>query len=163
MKIIGNNALDEAQVEELMRSSWTIRLATLGPGEQINLTALWFGWAGERVYAFTRGQKVENLRRNPSCTLLVDHNESYPELLGVMLQGRGRLLENAAEENGDEYLDSVIRDQMGEKYADGGFGDPANRRNQSTAMGRNWRWVVVSPDRCFSWDNRKLPKPKQPA
>jgi hypothetical protein len=33
-------------------------MATLGPRERINLTALWFGCAGGKVYAFTRGQKV---------------------------------------------------------------------------------------------------------
>ena len=49
MKIIGKIALDEAQVEELLCSSWTIRLATLGPGEHINLTALWFSWDNRRA------------------------------------------------------------------------------------------------------------------
>ena len=68
---------------------WVIR-------DRLNLTALWFCWAGGRFYCFTRGQKVVNLRRNPSCTVLVDRGHLYPELHGAMIHARGRILEDAA-------------------------------------------------------------------
>jgi hypothetical protein len=45
---------------------------------------------------------------------------------------------------------------MGAKYA-GGHGEPATpTRNESTARGRNWRWVVFEPSRTVTWDNHKL-------
>jgi len=156
MKISGSPGLDREQIDELMREAWIVRLATHGPGERINLSPLWFCWAGEKIYAFTRGQKVENLRRNPACTMTVDRNERYPELQGVMWEGTARVLEDAAAENADEHLDSEVRDRMGEKYAQGGFGGPEKRRNESTAMGKSWRWIVFTPERGFTWDNRKL-------
>ena len=34
------------ELDELMSTSWNMRVATVGPGERINLTPLWFGWAG---------------------------------------------------------------------------------------------------------------------
>jgi nitroimidazol reductase NimA-like FMN-containing flavoprotein (pyridoxamine 5'-phosphate oxidase superfamily) len=157
----GATALDEEQIDALMTESWIIRLATHGPGDRINVTPLWFCWAGGKIYAFSRGQKVENLRRNPSCTVIADRNERYPELQGAMFQGTGRILEDAAEEAADDHLDSVVRDRMGRKYQEGGFGDPTNTRNESSAMGANWRWIVVTPDRCISWDNAKLRRSKR--
>src|SRR3981189_788217 len=75
------------ELDELMSTSWNMRVATMGPGERINLTPLWFGWAAGRVYFFGRGQKIANLRRSPVCTVLVDRNEQYAELEGAMLDG----------------------------------------------------------------------------
>ena len=45
-------ALDAGQIDELMGSQWNMRIASLGPGARINLTPMWFGWAGGRVYFY---------------------------------------------------------------------------------------------------------------
>jgi nitroimidazol reductase NimA-like FMN-containing flavoprotein (pyridoxamine 5'-phosphate oxidase superfamily) len=151
-------ALDEKQLDEMMGTSWNLRIATVGPGERINLTPLWFGWGGGKIYTFCRGQKIVNLRRNPNVTVLVDVNERFPELQGAMFQGKAQILEDAAAEAADPHLDEV-RQQMGQKYA-GGHGEtgaPA-ARFEASARGRNWRWVVLAPDRTVTWDNFKLPK-----
>ena len=55
----------------------------IGPGDRINLTPLWFGWARGNIYFYCRGQKVVNLRRDPVATVLVDRNERFPELQGA--------------------------------------------------------------------------------
>ncbi len=148
-------ALTPDEIDEIMTSSWNMRIATIGPGERINLTPLWFGWAGGRVYTFCRGQKVANLRRNPAATVLVDRNERFPELQGVMLQGRATVLEDEAAENADPHLEEA-RVQMGAKYAVGREQPSGGERNASTARGRNRRWVVLEPERVVTWDNFKL-------
>lgn len=148
-------ALTPGQLDELMTTSWNMRIATLGPGDRVNLTPLWFGWAGGKVYTYCRGQKVENLRRNPVVTVLVDRNERFPELQGAMFQGRATVLEDAAAEDADEHLEE-IRVQMGAKYA-GGHGGPAvAQRNAASARGRNWRWVRIDQQRTVTWDNKKI-------
>jgi nitroimidazol reductase NimA-like FMN-containing flavoprotein (pyridoxamine 5'-phosphate oxidase superfamily) len=151
-------ALSDAQIDELLTAQWNMRIASVGPAARINLTPMWFGWAGGRIYFYGRGQKVVNLRCDPRCTVLVDRNEKFPELQAVMLQGRAQVLEDAAMEANDPYL-SEVRVQMGRKY-NGGHGraavaDPAP--NGATAAGRNRRWVVMVPQRQVSWDNFKLP------
>lgn len=158
-KIPKELGLTDAEVDELMTTTWNMRVASVGPGDRINLTPLWFGWGGGNVYFYCRGQKITNLRRNPRATILVDRNERFPELQGVMLQGTARVLEDAEAENGDPHLEGV-RWQMGTKYA-GGHGEPAppageKVRNGATARGRGWRWVVFTPERAVSWDNTKL-------
>lgn len=152
-------ALTAEQLDELMTTSWNMRIATLGPGTRINLTPLWFGWAGGRVYFYARGQKIANLRRSPSCTVLVDRNERFPELQGAMLQGTAVVLEDAAMEDADPHLEEA-RWQMGRKYS-GGHGESAapegeKVRNPASARGRAWRWVVVTPDESVTWANKKL-------
>jgi nitroimidazol reductase NimA-like FMN-containing flavoprotein (pyridoxamine 5'-phosphate oxidase superfamily) len=154
-------SLDDDQLDEMMRTSWNMRIATVGPGERLNLTPLWFGWAGGRIYAFCRGQKIVNLRRNPNVTILVDRNERFPELQGAMFQGRAVILEDQAAEAADPHLDEA-RSQMGAKYA-GGHGEPAPAagepapRFEASARGRNWRWISLTPDHVVTWDNLKLP------
>ena len=150
-------ALDAKQIDEIMTQQWNMRIASLGPRDFINLTPMWFGWAGGRVYFYGRGQKIVNLRRTTACSVLVDRNEKFPELQAVMIQGKARVLEDAAAEAADPHLPEA-RVQMGRKY-NGGHGaaavaDPPP--NGATAGGRNRRWVVVVPDRIVTWDNFKL-------
>lgn len=154
-------ALTDEQLDEMMTTSWNMRVATVGPGTRINVTPLWFGWAGGRIYFYCRGQKIVNLRRNPSCTVLVDRNERFPELQGAMFQGTATVLEDAAAEAADPHLEEA-RWQMGTKYA-GGHGEAAPAsgekvRNEASARGSTWRWVVVQPDRTVTWDNFKIPR-----
>ena len=150
-------ALTQDELDEMMTTTWNMRVATVGPGDRINLTPLWFGWAGGSVYFYCRGQKIANLRRAGTCTVLVDRNEQFPELNGAMLQGTARILETVEEEAADAHLDAV-RDQMGAKYA-GGHGEPATEPPApfaASARGRSWRWVVFTPTHVVTWDNRKI-------
>jgi nitroimidazol reductase NimA-like FMN-containing flavoprotein (pyridoxamine 5'-phosphate oxidase superfamily) len=150
-------ALDAGQIDELMTSQWNMRIASLGPGSRINLTPMWFGWAGGRIYFYGRGQKVVNLRREAACSVIVDRNEKFPELQAVMIQGQAQVLEDAAAEQADPFL-AEARQQMGIKY-NGGHGKPPVDEpppNGASAGGRNRRWVVVTPDQVVTWDNFKL-------
>ncbi len=150
-------ALDADQIEEIMTTTWNCRIATVGPGTRINLTPMWFGWGGGKVYIYGRGQKVVNLRRNPECTIIVDRNEKFPELQAIMMQGRAVVLEDADAEAADAHLDEV-RNQMGRKY-NGGHGQPPSDDpppNSATARGANGRWMVFTPDSQVTWDNFKL-------
>lgn len=154
-------ALDSRQIDEILASTWNCRIATIGPGSRINLTPMWFGWAGNRLYIYGRGQKVVNLRRDPTCTVIVDRNEKFPELQAIMLQGQATVLEDADAEASDPHL-SQARVQMGRKY-NGGHGQPAVAdppANAATARGRNGRWIVFQPDAQVTWDNFKLAKLK---
>ena len=38
-------SLTKDELDDLMLTSWNMRVATIGPGTRINVTPLWFGWA----------------------------------------------------------------------------------------------------------------------
>lgn len=150
-------ALTPAQIDEIMDTEWNLRIATIGPKSRINLTPMWFGWGGGRIYLYGRGQKVVNVRRNPDCTVIVDRNARFPELQGIMLQGKARVLETSADEQADPHL-AEVRVRMGRKY-NGGHGAAPSASpppNMATASGRNRRWLVLVPTHVISWDNLKL-------
>lgn len=146
--------LTDAEVDALLRSETRLRIATVGPGSEINLTPMTFGWAGGRVYIYGRGQKIANLRRNPIASVLVDVGESWRELKGVMLRGRARVLESAEEEAADPHLAEAQRD-LGRKH--GLVRDGAAAPYAATAAGRSRRWIVFSATAIVSWNNARLP------
>lgn len=150
-------ALTPEQIDHILLNEWNMHIATAGPGQRINLTPMWFGWAGGKIYTHGRGQKVINLRQNPTCTVLLDRNEKFPELQGIMMLGTATVLEDAAAENADPHLREVQK-QMGVKY-NGGHGKPAVADPQpfaASASGSTRRWIVFTPETTVTWDNFKL-------
>ena len=97
-----------------MRAESRLRIATIGSGNEINLTPMTFGWAGGRVYIFGRGQKIANLRRRSAATVLVDTGERWRDLKGIMMIGAARVLESAEDEAADDHLGSAQLN-LGEK------------------------------------------------
>ena len=73
-------ALTPEQQDEILGSQWNMRISTVSPSGRINSTPLWFAWHAGKIWAYCRGQKVDNMRRDPRCTVLVDRNEQFLEL-----------------------------------------------------------------------------------
>ena len=143
-------ALSDEEIDDVMTDQWNLRIATIGPGTKINLTPMWFGWVQGKIYISARGQKVVNLRRNPQCTVLVDKNEKFPELQGIMMDCRAVVLESEEEEEGDLGLKEA-RIYMGEKY-NGGHGQPIAfppKPMAGKAGGENRRWLVLTPEKYY--------------
>jgi hypothetical protein len=96
-------ALTEEELDSLMTSSWNMRIATASTSGRINLTPMWLARVQGKIYFTGRGQKIVNLRENPTANVLVDGNERFPELVGAMFQGTAQVREDAAaEEAGHE-------------------------------------------------------------
>ena len=145
--------LSATECDELMRNETRLRIATIGPDTEINLTPMTFGWANDLVYIFARGQKVVNLRRNSTATILVDVGTSWRDLQGVMMRGRAKVLENGAEEDADEWLQ--------EAQINLGFKHGLRKKGEvqpyaASATGNTRRWIVFKPSTVVSWDNSKL-------
>jgi hypothetical protein len=87
--------------------------------------------------------------------VIVDRNELFYELQGVMLQGKATVLEDAEAEAADSDLEEA-RLQMGKKYSTSNDTSEIPR-NSATASGRTRRWVVFKPEGVVTWDNTKNP------
>jgi nitroimidazol reductase NimA-like FMN-containing flavoprotein (pyridoxamine 5'-phosphate oxidase superfamily) len=152
-KIAASLRLSEDEIDEIMRVESRLRIATIGSGDEINLTPMTFGWAGGRVYIFGRGQKIANLRRHSSATVLVDTGERWRDLRGIMMIGDARVLESAEDEAADDHLGSA-QHNLGEKH--GLTKDGVVAAYTPTASGRSRRWIVFTPTKVVSWNNEKL-------
>ena len=146
--------LTDVQIDQLLSEESRLRIATIGPGSDINLTPMTFGYANGKIYIFARGQKITNLRRSPTATILVDIGEAWRELQGVMLRGRARVLEDADAEVSDPDLHAAQLN-LGVKH--GLTKDGEVQPYTATASGRSRRWIVFTPEKVTSWDNAKLP------
>ncbi len=153
-KIAEQLNLSEHELQSLMQRESRLRIATVGPGARINLTPMTFGWANGKVYIFGRGQKVVNLRRSETTTVLVDIGEAWREHKGVMLQGTAQILEDAEAEQSDPDL-FAAQLNIGHKHGLNDEGDLVPYR--ATASGKTRRWIVFTPSHVVSWDNAKLP------
>ncbi len=153
-KIADRLRLTQNEIDALMSRERNLRIATVGPGTDINLTPMTFGWAGGRVYIFGRGQKIANLRRTSTATVLVDVGEGWRELKGIMMRGQAHVLEDAEAEAADAHL-AAARLNLGEKH---GLRDEAGtlKAYDATASGRSRRWIVFVPGRVVSWNNERL-------
>ena len=153
-KIAEHLKMNAAEIDDLMSRERHVRIATLGPGIEINLTPMTFGWAGGCAYIFARGQKIANLRRRSEATLLADVGGGWRELKGVMMTGRATVLEDEQAEAADPHL-LEARLNIGTKH--GLQDDQGNLLpHGASASGRSRRWIVFSPERIVSWDNSRL-------
>ena len=147
-KISSTIQLSDEEVDQLMSHTGRCRIATIGPGEDINLTPMTFGWADGKAYIFARGQKIANLRRKDTATLLVDIGDAWRELKGVMMHGKATVLEDAAAEREDDGL-AAARHNIADKHN-------LDKPHDATASGNSRRWIVFTPTRIITWDNSKL-------
>ena len=159
MAIRPDLSLTRDEQDAILTDEWNMRISTTSPSGRINTTPLWFVWHADRVWAYCRGRKVENLRRDPRCTVLVDRAVRFPELQGIMIQGDARIIEDERAERADDDLVEVRR-AYGVKYAGGHGGDPDAEPQPmaASARGRTWRWVAITPTHTVTWDNTKLPR-----
>ena len=136
-----------------MRTESRIRIATIGKGGEINLTPMGFGWGGSKVYIFGRGQKVADIRRNDTATVLVDVGSEWRALKGIMMRGHARILETNEDEISDKDLGEAQMN-LGEKH--NLTKDGVNIPYAPTASGRSRRWIVFTPTEVVSWNNERL-------
>ena len=86
-------------VEELrtfVESQRILNVATIGPTGHPHVVAMWFAYVDGELsfWTFSKSQKILNLRRDPKMTGLIESGESYNELKGVELVGRGEIIDS---------------------------------------------------------------------
>ena len=153
-KIADRLRLTPEEVDEILERERHLRIATIGPGAEINLTPMTFGWAGGRVFLFGRGQKIANLRRSSTATVLIDVGESWRDLQGIMMRGQAHVLENQAAESAETHLTGA-RLNLGMKH---GLRDAAGvvKPYDASASGNSRRWIVFVPQKIVTWNNQRL-------
>jgi len=143
-------AMTDDEVQAYLESERVLNIATIGPTGHPHLVAMWFAMVGGNAvfWTFGKSQKVVNLRRDPKMSGLVESGDSYDQLRGVELRGRGVIV--------DEYDDVLeIGKAVGVKYnGPSALGDAALPFLEAQATKRVG--VVFEIDHIVSWDHTKL-------
>jgi PPOX class probable F420-dependent enzyme len=139
------------EVDEFLRGRHTMALCSINHDGTIHAVAMWYGFL-EGAPAFetkAKSQKVQNLRRDPRITCLVEDGERYETLRGVELVGRAEIVEEP-----DRMWELGV--SVFERYQ-GTYSE--EMRPFVEAMLHKRVVIRVSVDRVVSWDHRKLALP----
>jgi PPOX class probable F420-dependent enzyme len=142
--------MTDEELTDFLEANMKVQVATIGRDGLPHLTTLFYVLVDGRLFFWTygRSQKIQNLRRDPRITCLVEDGVDYFELRGATLTGKARLIEEY-----DELVElggRVARRMAG--GADlGELGDEIVRKQARKRVG-----VVVDPDHVATWDHRKM-------
>jgi PPOX class probable F420-dependent enzyme len=138
-----------AEVEAFLREERTATMCSMHPDGSIHAVAMWYGFLDGVLAVETKikSQKVQNLRRDPRLTFLVEAGDRYEELRGVELVGHARVVEDP--ESVHALGVSVYERYMGPYTED--------QRPMVEAMMNKRLVVTMDVTKVVSWDHRKLP------
>lgn len=142
--------MTEDEVDAFLAERHTMNLATYNHDGTIHLVAMWYGLLADGSIGFetfARSQKVQNLRRDPRFTALIEAGDQYQELRGVELVGTIEVAEDA------EVLMEIARSVL-ERY----HPEVAESDRQAVAEMVIQKRValLLRPTKRVSWDHRKL-------
>lgn len=143
--------MSEEEVDQFLRSHKTMILTSIGPGGYPHPMPMWFSVADDGAIwmtTFRKSQKVQNLRRDPRVSLLVESGEVYSELAGVVLYGEAEIIDD---------IDVVTRILLAASGLPSG--EVAAQPEVRESMRKNAAKRVglrVKPERVVSWDHKKL-------
>src|SRR5437870_12703585 len=85
---------DEEQ-DAFLREGHTLQVASIGPHGYPHQVAMWYALIDGKVHftTYARSQKVQNLRRNPKLSIMLEAGEPYNELRGLVIEGDAEIIE----------------------------------------------------------------------
>jgi PPOX class probable F420-dependent enzyme len=140
--------MSAAEIDAFLHEERTATMCSMHPDGSIHAVAMWYGFLDGvlTVETKSRSQKVQNLKRDPRLTVLVEAGARYEELRGVELVGRGRIIE-------DPEAVWKLGISVWERHI--GPYDESQREGLAMML-KNRVLVTIDVDRVVSWDHRKL-------
>jgi PPOX class probable F420-dependent enzyme len=138
------------EVDAFLAGRRVMNIATHNHDGTIHLVAMWYGFTADGQLAFetfTKSQKIQNLRRDPRLTALVESGDSYDELKGVELVGTAEVTEDP-----DVLL--PVAESVVERYM--GVSEPGDVKAAAALLAKNRSAVLLRVERTVSWDHTKL-------
>ena len=140
------------ETDEFIRAWHTMNCATMKADGTIHLVAMWYAFLEgcPALETKVKSQKVLNLRRDPRITCLIEEGDTYEELRGVELVGRGEIVEE--HDRIFEIGVSLVERQSG--------GRPFERTPEGIEIVegiiRKRVGIKIHVDKVVTWDHRKL-------
>ena len=136
------------EIDEFLQGRRTMSMATVNADGTIHMIAMWYGFLEGclAIESKAKAQKVVNLRRNPTITVMVEDGETYDQLRGVQIQGTAEIVEDP-----DRMWTAGV--SVFERY-----NAPYTEEMKPFVEVMLHKRVVVkiNPVKIASWDHRKL-------
>ena len=136
--------------EAFLREGHTLQVASIGPRGYPHLVAMWYALIDGRICftTYAQSQKVQNLRRNPRITVMLETGTPYAELRGLVIEGEAEIIE------GDTQLAAQVAMVSGSRRPGEAVSAAPSAQTLRTVAKRVV--VRVHPVHIYSWDHRKL-------
>ena len=146
--------MSQDEIEDLVASSRSGTLATVGASGQPHLIAMWYGVVDGEIWFETKAksQKAVNLRRDPRITFLLEDGDTYDTLRGVSFEGTAEIIDDP---------EAIFRVGVSvwERYT----GPYTEEAKPAVDMMMNKRIAIrLVVKRTRSWDHRRLGMPPMP-
>ncbi|MEM7342735.1 MAG: pyridoxamine 5'-phosphate oxidase family protein [Chloroflexota bacterium] len=140
--------MTQAEIDTFLAGRRTMNIATNGKDGFPHMVAMWYGFLEDApaLWTYAKSQKVRNLQRNNQISCLVEAGDTYHTLQGVMLMGRGVIIDDR------EALLKVGK-SLYERYT--GPLTEADRANIEKDA-RKRIAIRIDVEKIISWDHRKL-------
>ena len=141
--------LTDEELETFLQGRHTMDVATFNHDGTIHLVAMWYGFleGAPAFHTYGKSQKIQNLRRDPRITVLVEDGEAYDELRGVEMVGVAEIVE-------DHDRLKEIGAVTARRYFDPRSEEDVELIAENVAEKRVG--VRIEVERIVSWDHRKL-------
>jgi PPOX class probable F420-dependent enzyme len=141
--------LTDDEMEAFLQGRHVMNVATFNHDGSIHLVAMWYGFleGAPAFHTYGKSQKIQNLRRDPRITVLVEDGEEYDELRGAELVGTAEIVE-------DHDRVKEIGATTARRYFDPTSEDDVELIAEGVAAKRVG--VRLEVERVVSWDHRKL-------
>ena len=141
-------AMTDEEIAAYVERSRTATMATNGPTGTPHVVAMWYAVIDGQIWFETkaRSQKVQNLKRDPRITCLIEDGLTYDVLRGVSIEGRATIVEDP-----DDIWNVGV--SVWERYS-GPYSEEVKPLVEFMLHKRIA--VRVDVDRVRSWDHRKL-------
>lgn len=139
------------EIDEFLHGRHSMAMCSVGPDGSIHAVAMWYGFLDGAIAVETksRSQKVQNLRRDPRITVLIEDGDVYEELRGVEIVGTAEIIDDP-----DQLW--TVGVSVFERYQ----GPYTEEMRPFVEVMLNKRVAIkVNPVKVVSWDHRKLGLP----
>ncbi len=142
------------EVARYLNDKATIVLNSIGRDGVPHPTPMWFAVEDDGAIlmtTFTKSQKIQNLKRDPRVTLLLEDGTVYAEMRGVIFHGVAELHRDT------DFVMRIIR-EINARDNDAGTADGFSEAEQAgmRASAEKRTAMRVRPTKVVSWDHRKL-------
>ncbi len=146
--------MTKGEVDAYLQSKLTVVINSIGRDGVPHPAPMWFAVEDDGAIVmttFTKSQKIQNLKRDPRVTLLLEDGTAYAELRGVIFHG-------VAELHRDTELVVRILREINARGSDGGTANALSEAEQDgmRAQAEKRTAIRVRPTKVVSWDHRKL-------
>ncbi len=89
-------AMTDAEIDAYIATHRTAVLASIGPDGAPHVVAMWYAIVDGVMWFETksRSQKAQNLRRDSTLTVLLEDGETYDQLRGISMEGKGVIVDD---------------------------------------------------------------------